>query len=145
MKSRRQFLILAAVAAVAPRAWASSPTLVEIWKSPQCGCCDDWTKHLQKNGFTTRVNVVADTTDIRRAARIPESLGSCHTARVAGYSLEGHVPAKEIRRLIAENPKAVGLAVPGMPQSAPGMDIPGQPYDVLLVAAGGRTSVYQRY
>ena len=145
MKSRREFLALLAVAAVAPMAMAESPPVVEIWKSPQCGCCDDWTKHLQKNGFATKVHVVADTADARRAAKIPEKLGSCHTARVGGYSVEGHVPAKDIRRLLREKPKAVGLAVPGMPQSAPGMDNPGFPYDVLLVAADGRTSIYSRY
>lgn len=146
MKSRREFLGLLALAAVAPRAWAApAPPLVEIWKSPQCGCCDDWTKHLQKNGFATRVNVVADTAAARRAAGIAEALGSCHTARVGGYSIEGHVPASDIKRLLAKKPKAVGLAVPGMPQSAPGMDNPGHPYDVLLVALDGRTSIYSRY
>lgn len=146
MKSRREFLALLAAAALAPAAAAAqAPVLVEIWKSPQCGCCDDWTKHLQKNGFATKVHVVADTADARNAAKIPAKLGSCHTARVGGYSIEGHVPAKDIRRLLAGKPKAVGLAVPGMPQSAPGMDNPGYPYDVLLVAADGRTSIYSRY
>ena len=145
MKSRRQFLGLLALAAVAPRVWSEEAPLVEIWKSPQCGCCDDWTKHLQKNGFATKVNVVSDTRGARKSAGIPASLGSCHTARVGGYSVEGHVPAKEIRRLLAEKPKAIGLAVPGMPQSAPGMDRPGQPYNVLLVANDGSTSIYQRY
>ena len=145
MKSRREFLALLAAAAAAPAiVRAESPTLVEIWKSPQCGCCDDWTKHLQKNGFATKVNVVADTTPARRAAGIVEALGSCHTARVGGYSIEGHVPAKDIRRLLAEKPKAIGLAIPGMPQSAPGMDNPGHPYNVLLVALDGRTSIYSR-
>ena len=146
MKSRREFLALLAVAALAPAvAIAEAPPLVEIWKSPQCGCCDDWTRHLQKNGFATKVHVVADTSDARRAAKIPDKLGSCHTARVGGYSIEGHVPARDIKRLLAEKPKAVGLAVPGMPQSAPGMDNPGFPYDVLLVALDGRTSIYSRY
>jgi len=146
VKSRREFLALLAAAAVAPAIVRAEATpLAEIWKSPQCGCCDDWTKHLQKNGFATKVNVVADTTQARRAANIPEKLGSCHTARVGGYSIEGHVPAKEIKRLLAEKPNAVGLAIPGMPQSAPGMDNPGYPYDVLLVSLDGRTSIYARY
>ena len=100
---------------------------------------------MQKNGFATKVNVVADTASARRAAGIPEALGSCHTARVGGYSIEGHVPAREIRRLLAEKPKAIGLAIPGMPQSAPGMDNPGYPYTVLLVGSDGRTSVYAKY
>jgi hypothetical protein len=145
VKSRREFLALLAAAAVAPMSMAQSAPLVEIWKSPQCGCCDDWTKHLQKNGFPTQVHVVADTADARRAAKIPERLGSCHTARVGGYSIEGHVPAKDIQRLLRDKPAAVGLAVPGMPQSAPGMDNPGFPYDVLLVANDGRTTIYSHY
>ena len=146
MKSRREFLALVAAIAAAPAiVRAQSAPLVEIWKSPQCECCDDWTKHMQKNGFATKVNVVRDTTSARRAARIDDKLASCHTARVGGYSIEGHVPAKDIRRLLAEKPKAIGLAVPGMPQSAPGMDNPGYPYDVLLVGLDGRTTVYSRY
>lgn len=146
MQNRRRFLALLALAAGAPRVWAEAKPLVEIWKSPACGCCGEWTKHLQKNGFTTKVNLVEDTTDIRRKAGIPEALGSCHTARVGGYSIEGHVPAREIQRLLAQKPKAIGLAVPGMPQSAPGMDQPGnQPYHVLLVALDASTALYQRY
>lgn len=146
VKTRREFLELVAVVAAAPFAVrAEAPPLVEIWKGPQCACCDDWTKHLQKNGFATKVNVVRDTSGARRAAGIPERLGSCHTARVGGYSIEGHVPARDIRRLLGEKPKAVGLAIPGMPQSAPGMDNPGYPYEVLLVGLDGRTSVYSRY
>ena len=142
MKSRREFLALVAFAAVMPVAMAESPPVVEIWKSPQCGCCDDWTKHLQKNGFATQVHVVADTTDARKAAKIPAKLGSCHTARVGAYSIEGHVPAGDIKRLLAERPKAIGLAVPGMPQSAPGMDMPGVPYEVLLVNVTGTATRY---
>ena len=147
MKSRREFLSLLAVAAVAPSvvARAQAQTLIEVWKSPRCGCCGEWVKHLQKNGFATKVNNVADTTEARRAAKIPHALGSCHTARVGGYAIEGHVPAEDIRRLLADKPKAIGLTIPGMPQSAPGMDIPGHPYEVLLVALDGRTSVYHRY
>lgn len=145
MNSRRHFLGLLAVALSIPSAWSEEPLVVEIWKSPQCGCCGDWIKHLKKNGFATKVNVVSDTRSARISAGIPESLGSCHTARVGGYSVEGHVPAKEIRRLLAEKPKAIGLAVPGMPQSAPGMDRPGHPYDVLLVSTDGGTSMYQHY
>ena len=145
MKPRRQFLILLALAAAAPRVWSEGAPLVEIWKSKECDCCDGWTKHLRENGFATKVNVVSDTRAARKSAGIPDSLASCHTARVGGYSVEGHVPAREIRRLLAEKPKVIGLAIPGMPQSAPGMDRPGHPYDVLLVATDGSTSVYRRY
>lgn len=127
-------------------AFAQSPTLVEVWRSPSCGCCGDWVRHLQANGFATKVHMVEDTTDARQKARIPQSLGSCHTAKVAGYALEGHVPAREIRRLLTEKPKAVGLAVPGMPMGSPGMEGPvSHSYDVLLVSPAGTTSVYAAY
>ena len=145
MKSRRTFVAFIAAVVLMPAVVSAQAPLVEIWKSPQCGCCDDWTKHIQKNGFATKVHVVADTTTVRRNAGIPDRLASCHTARVGGYSIEGHVPAKDIRRLLAEKPRAIGLAIPGMPQSAPGMDNPGYPYNVLLVDLDGRTSIYSRY
>ena len=105
--------------------------------------------HLEANGFSVRVHEVGNT-DARARLRIPMALGSCHTASVGGYAIEGHVPAREIQRLLKEKPKAIGLAVPGMPVGSPGMDgeVYGgrrDPYDVLLVLAGGRTQVYQSY
>ncbi|MDM0039812.1 DUF411 domain-containing protein [Variovorax sp. J22G21] len=130
-------------------ALAAAPQ-VEIWKDPNCGCCQDWVKHLNQNGFATRINDDGNNTAARTRLRIPAALGSCHTGLVAGYALEGHVPAREIQRLLKEKPQAIGLAVPGMPIGSPGMDGPaygGQrdAYDVLLVLADGSTRVYQRY
>ena len=130
---------------------ATSAPLVEIWKSPTCGCCGDWIKHLQANGFATKVNLVPDTAPVRKRVGFDEKYGSCHTALVNGYALEGHVPAREVKRLLKEKPAGVvGIAVPGMPLGSPGMDLPQyggrkMPYDVVLVKKDGSASVYQSY
>ncbi|MQQ99939.1 DUF411 domain-containing protein [Glaciimonas soli] len=114
-------------------AYAALP-VVEVYKDPNCGCCTGWIKHLQDNGFTTNVHNVADTASYRKKFGIPATLGSCHTATVGGYAIEGHVPAADIKRLLKEHPTAIGLAVPGMPLGSPGMEAAKKmPYDVLLL------------
>ncbi|MBB3222100.1 DUF411 domain-containing protein [Pseudoduganella umbonata] len=126
-------------------AHAAAPT-IEVFKSASCGCCAKWVKHLEANGFSVKTQDVANPADYRQKAGIPDSLGSCHTALVRGYAIEGHVPAADIKRLLAETPRAKGLAVPGMPLGSPGMEGPRKdPYEVLLVQADGRTTVYKRY
>jgi hypothetical protein len=145
---RRNLLLALASTAVPFTAMAAAPT-VEIWKDPNCGCCQDWVKHLNKNGFATRVHDEGNTA-ARTRLGMPAKLGSCHTGLVGGYAIEGHVPAREVQRLLKEKPKAVGLAVPGMPVGSPGMDGSAygdqrDPYDVLLVLADGSTRVYQSY
>ena len=144
---RREFLAAAVSAAFAPQLLAQQKApVVEVWRSPTCGCCGEWVKHLQKNGFATKVHMVEDTAPVRRAAGMPDKLGSCHTAKVDGYVIEGHVPASDIKRLLAEKPKALGLTAPGMPAGSPGMDIPNSPpYEVLLVKADGGTALYKRH
>ena len=143
---RREFLALAVTGAFAPHLLAQQTTAVEVWRSPSCRCCGAWVKHLEGNGFTVKVNMVADTGPVRRMAGIPDKLGSCHTAKVGGYVIEGHVPASDIRRLLAEKPNVLGLTVPGMPKGAPGMDIPNSPpYEVLVVNADGSTALYRRH
>ena len=87
----------------APLTALAAAPLVEIWKDPNCGCCQDWVKHLNRNGFSTRVNDEGNTA-ARTRLRMPAALGSCHTGLVAGYVLEGHVPAREIGRLLKEKP-----------------------------------------
>jgi hypothetical protein len=150
---RRQALLcgLSLLLPLAAQAQArSAGPVVEVWKSPTCGCCKDWVAHLEANGFRT---VVHDTgnTDMRTRLGIAPQYGSCHTARVGGYAIEGHVPAADIRRLLKERPKAIGLAVPGMPVGSPGMDGPAygghkDPYDVLLlVGANGDARIFQTY
>jgi len=131
-------------------AFAQGPTfLMEVWKSPTCGCCKDWITHLEANGFKVKVNDVGNTAT-RARLKIPTSLGSCHTAIVGRYAVEGHVPAADIIRLLKERPDAIGLAVPGMPYGSPGMDGPAygnreDPYDVLLIAQDGATRVFNSY
>ena len=153
MDTTRRQLLLAGGAAwllgLPLAARAANPPLVEVWKSPTCGCCKDWVAHLQREGFAARVHDEGNT-DARARLRMPVELGSCHTAQVGGYAIEGHVPAREIKRLLKERPKAVGLAVPAMPLGSPGMDGPEYggrktPHDVLLVLHDGRHKVYQSY
>jgi hypothetical protein len=148
---RRDFIAaaLAALAVTAPAGATAAPVPVEVWKAPTCGCCKDWISHLESNGFKVKVHDTGNTA-ARSRLGIPMRLGSCHTAQVEGYVIEGHVPAREIQRLLSERPSAVGLAVPGMPIGSPGMDGPvygtrKDPYDVLLVRKDGSTTSYQSY
>lgn len=123
---------------------------VEVWKTPTCGCCAEWVDHLKENGFTVKVNDVSNTDSFRAALGMSQEYGSCHSARVGGYAVEGHVPADDIKKLLAEKPDAVGLAVPAMPMGSPGMEHPDFPekraeYDVLLVKKGGAFTSYTHY
>jgi Cu/Ag efflux protein CusF len=130
---------------LAGAAFATLPT-IDVYKSAYCGCCEQWVEHLKKNGFTVKSHDVPNPSDYRAKSGIPEKLGSCHTGLVDGYAIEGHVPAAEIKRLLAERPKAKGLAVPAMPMGSPGMEGPrSDAYDVLLVQADGGHKVYQHY
>lgn len=122
--------------------------VIEVYKSATCGCCTQWVEHLQANGFKVNAQNVPNTAAYRTKLGVPPALGSCHTGTIGGYALEGHVPAADIKRLLAEKPKAKGLAVPGMPMGSPGMEVPGEPadaYDVLLFQADGKTTVYRHY
>lgn len=123
---------------------------IDVWKSPTCGCCKDWVAHLEQNGFSVKVHEMPDTSPKRAELGMPEALGSCHSAKVGPYAIEGHVPASEIKRLLKEKPKALGLAVPGMPLGSPGMDGPAyrgikHDYAVLLVDQKGGHRTYRRY
>ncbi|WP_294770532.1 DUF411 domain-containing protein [uncultured Rhodoferax sp.] len=146
----RRGLLAAGLVTLGVPAWAATgPVSVQVWKDPSCGCCKDWVAHLQRAGFQVTVQETGNAA-ARKRLGMPETLGSCHTAEVAGYAIEGHVPAKDIQRLLREKPDALGLAVPGMPVGAPGMDgaiYQGRkdPYDVLLVAKGGATSIFHSY
>ena len=148
----RRRLLLASLVLGLPGLALAAPAKVkvEVWKSPYCGCCKDWVAHLESSGFAVSVHEVGDLDGARRQLGMPERYASCHTAKVAGYLLEGHVPAADIRRLRADKPKAIGLAVPGMPVGSPGMDGPvyngrRDPYDVLLVQGDGLASVFASY
>lgn len=127
-------------------ALAADPVSVTVYKSPTCGCCEEWIKHMRANGFRVDARDVPDTDVIKRRFGVPDELVSCHTAMIDGYVIEGHVPAATIRRLLRERPAVAGLAVPGMPASAPGMDsTTKEPYDVLAFKRDGRSSVYERH
>lgn len=152
LESRRRMLAGAAgaVLCVSPlAAWAAAEPLVEVWKDPSCGCCKDWVEHLRTNGFAVKVNESGNAA-ARKKLGMPERYGSCHTARVGGYVIEGHVPARDVHRLLKEKPAALGLAVPGMPIGSPGMDGPEygkrrDAYQVLLVRRDGNSAVFQSY
>ena len=149
---KRRHLLASSLLLLLPKVWAASETdepVIDVWKSPACGCCKDWISYLQKNGFFVRVHDTGNAA-ARRRLGIPEAYASCHTATVDGYVLEGHVSVREIRRLLAERPDALGLAVPKMPIGSPGMDGPvyegeREPYDVLLLAKDGSSRVFQSY
>lgn len=152
---KRRYLLqtlasLAGACTLTPALMAQTRPQVEVWKDPDCGCCADWVKHMEDNGFQVRVHDSGNTA-ARTRLGLPEKLGSCHTAQVDGkYVVEGHVLARDIQRLLKERPKALGLTVPGMPVGSPGMDgaIYGRrqdPYKVLLVLKNGDTRVYQDY
>ena len=127
------------------------PETVTVWKTPTCGCCKDWVIHLRKEGFNVVTNDVPDTAPIRQKLGLPAKFGSCHTAQVGGYVIEGHVPASEVKRLLREKPAAIGLAVPGMPVGSPGMEMKGEmtgvrdAFDVVLVTRDGGSRVYESY
>ncbi len=135
-----------AVIALGALAQARSAPTVDVYMSETCGCCGKWIDHLRASGFVVRRHNVPEPALYRAKLGVPEALGSCHTATVEGYALEGHIPAREVRRLLAERPKARGLAVPAMPLGSPGMEGPrADPYAVLLFDDRGRTTVYARY
>lgn len=130
-----------------PVAPAALP-LVTVHKSPTCGCCTLWVEHLQHAGFPVQVVETDDLAPIKAQLGVPPGRGSCHTAQVAGYFVEGHVPADDIVRLLTERPDARGLALPGMPLGSPGMEVPSgvaEPYTVELVANDGSTSAFSRH
>ena len=127
----------------APRAQRTAPS-VTVYKSPTCGCCTKWVDHMRANGFDVAAQNVEDMAAVKQKYGVPAKAESCHTSVVAGYVIEGHVPADIVKRLLAERPKVAGLAVPGMPASAPGMDIPGQPYTIVGFDRAGQLTVYER-
>jgi hypothetical protein len=135
LATRRTMLVMtaSAVACLATGASAPSKSPIKVWKDPNCGCCTGWVEHLRSNGFVAAVTNSADMQAVKVRLGVPEELASCHTAEIAGYVIEGHVPAQAIRRLLTEKLAARGLAVPGMPIGSPGME-GGTPevYEVIL-------------
>ena len=117
-----------------------------VYKTKTCGCCGKWVEHLRANGFAVTVNDVPSTAEYRAKYGVPDALASCHTAVVGGYTVEGHIPAADIHRLLKERPKGKGIAVPGMPMGSPGMEGPHrQAYSVLLFQPDGLTTVFAKH
>lgn len=120
---------------------------VDVYKSPYCGCCEQWVAHMRQSGFKVNIHDVRDVTPVRENFGVPEAMASCHTAVVGGYAVEGHVPAADVKRLLHEHPKAAGIAVPGMVQGSPGM-AQGQgkdSYKVMVFSKGGGSSVFAQH
>lgn len=141
MTTRRAAVLgLAAAVAFGGHALAQDPPTVSVTKDPTCGCCEKWVAHLRESGFTVTVTE-GPVNPLKVRLGVPRDLASCHTAEVGGYVVEGHVPAGAIRRLLAERPEGLGLAVPGMPVGSPGMEVEGMEpdtYDVVLFGPAGR-------
>ncbi|MEJ1162000.1 DUF411 domain-containing protein [Prosthecomicrobium sp. N25] len=148
MLNRRVLLAgLLAFGAAPARAAVGKKPLVIVEKDPSCGCCNAWVEHLRAAGFPVRVIENDRLEPVKKARGIPRDLWSCHTAVVDGYVIEGHVPAAEIERLLADRPKAVGLAVPGMPIGSPGMEVANmapEAYEVVAFGPSG-TTPFARY
>lgn len=151
--TRRSLLkaLLGGAAAVALSSGFPVPALaalpsIAVWKAASCGCCQGWVKHMRAAGFPVQVTEMDDVSPVKLRQGVPAALQSCHTAVVDGYVLEGHVPAPAVVRLLAERPRAKGLAVPGMPLSAPGMDAGADHYDVVLFGLpDGGTKVFEHH
>jgi hypothetical protein len=149
MPMRTLLLLSLMIFGVTQASAADTSSSIEVWKSATCECCGAWVKHLEANGFAVTVNA-ADTSalaTLKRQAGIGDKLASCHTAKIDGYVIEGHVPSSDIKRLVAERPDAIGLAVPGMPVGSPGMEQGDEvePYDVLLIKKDGATEVFAKH
>lgn len=142
-----QKIAAASLAGTTPHLWAAKLPEVHVFKSPYCECCGAWVEHLKAAGFSVKVTEVDDTTAARKRLGMPDMYGSCHTAAVGGYVLEGHVPAEDVKRLLTARPDAEGLAVPGMPVGSPGMEVGTRkdPYQVFLVHKSGRATVFANY
>lgn len=144
MKNRFHFAITVALMLAGTAANAASMT---VMKSPSCGCCSKWVEHVRAHGFEVKVVNVDDIMAVKAKAGIPQKMASCHTTMAGGYVIEGHVPASDIKKLLAQKPKAKGIAVPGMPIGSPGMEHGDhrQPYQTLLIKADGSTSIFARH
>ena len=143
---KRAVVILAVVfASIGAAAQRGQHPVVEVYKSPTCGCCSKWVEHLRGHGFTVKSTDTDAIDDLKAKHRIPPAARSCHTALVGGYVVEGHVPAADVQRLLKERPAIAGSAVPGMPIGSPGMEVPGmkpQPFDVVSFTRQGTTRVF---
>lgn len=123
-----------------------STRTVDMYENPSCPCCKNWAAYMRENGYTVHTHYVNDIDASRRKLGMPQKYGSCHTAVIDGYLIEGHVPVSDIRKLLAEKPKVIGLAVPGMVTGSPGMEGPNpQHYDTLVIQQDGSSKIFARH
>jgi len=146
MNHRKTLLGAFAFVALTLGAAAHAATLT-VYKSPACGCCAKWVEHVEKHGFTVRTIPTQDMAAVKARLGVPDSLMSCHTTTVGGYVVEGHVPAADIKRLLAQKPRAKGIAVAGMPMGAPGMEHGDHrvAYSTMLIARNGKATVFAKH
>ncbi len=145
---RRKFSIFLGVLilGVSGTIQAQTSETLEVYKSATCECCGKWIEHMRKNDFKVVTHVVNDIPGNRKKLGMPDRYGSCHTSKIGNYVVEGHVPAADIKRLLKEKPKALGLAIPSMPPGVPGMDMPNSPpYETILVQADGTPRVFAKH
>lgn len=142
-------LIASTFLAISPLVSFAAEQLQEItvYKSPTCGCCSEWVKHLEENGFSVTSHNVQDVGKYKQQANLPYGMGSCHTAFVDGYAVEGHVPASDIKRMLTEKPAIRGIAVPGMPMGSPGMEYGDRKdaYHVISYTLDGEQAVFSSH
>ena len=147
--NRRRFISMAVGTLAIARPALAAPTRIEVYKSPACGCCSAWVEHMARAGFAVDAQDIGQEAlnALKARSGITPDLASCHTALVDGFVVEGHVPASDVARLLAERPDAIGLSVPGMPIGSPGMEMGNQrgAFDALLVMGDGSTQVFQRH
>jgi len=142
----RRPILLSIAAAAAFLSTAANAAQLTVLKSPYCGCCAKWIEHVQQHGFTVKVVATEDMNAVKQRLGVPDRLASCHTTMASGYFIEGHVPAADIKRLLAQKPKATGIAVPGMPGGSPGMETAAkEPYATVLVRPDGTMAIFARH
>lgn len=150
MLSRRSFLLSAAALVVArralPAAVASPPSVLTVYKDPNCGCCQKWVEHMSKAGFVLQIRDVKNMDEVKKMMNVPTELQSCHTGIIDKYVIEGHVPADVVKKFLAEKPAMLGIAVGGMPVGSPGMEMGSRVdhYDVVAFDRAGKTKVYAK-
>lgn len=149
MINRRHVLLAASAMLLAPAACAAPPArAMTVFKDASCGCCSAWIDHMTAAGFKADAEDVDDLAAVKTKYGVPEDLASCHTGVIDGYVVEGHVPAADVARLLKERPKAVGIAVGGMPVNSPGMEVPGEPdepYTVWLFDKAGKRIAFAQH
>ena len=141
---RRKLLIAFAPLGLLACAESAAAATLKVTKTASCGCCAGWVEHMRKSGFKVEVHNVDDVTPTATRLGVPAKLRSCHTSEIDGYAIEGHVPAADVKRLLATRPKAAGIAVPGMVVGSPGMEAGGRSdaYQTILFDRAGKTRVF---